>query len=288
LDSLKHFIKRNSNGHGNGHGNAHGPQGNGASSEPLPPPAKEGGHGDHWGCIFRAVEQDAIISLIQDVVATDSRPDGFHAPGGGAAYHSSSSPVRVCVLVAGDTLQSAYPEAQHGTEWPIVVREVVPWANDVEGQVTGECHGALISFFDTRFYANRYKYKAGEQYTFRMSAFAFAVGRASDAEVEIEGGAKVSLKGARAYMPANLGNNPHADIDEYWFHSPLEAPASEAAFEGKRLHALPITMAIPGDFDMSLVLYAAGHTLDPNTDLNTAAEIDLEGYLWLQGYLSDI
>ncbi len=277
MDRLRNFIKRNG-----------GPKGNGSSSEPLPPPAKQGGHGDHWGCIFRAVEQDTMLALIQEVVANDSRPDGFQAPGGGAAYHSSSSPVRVCVLVTGGTLASAYPEAYPGTEWPIVVREVVPWANGVEGQITGDCHGASISFFDTRFYANRYKYRVGERYNFRMSAFAYTVGRASDAEVEIDGGAKVSLKGARAYMPANLGSNNDADIDEYWFHSPLESPPSEAEFAGRRLHALPITMAIPADFEMALTLYAAGHTLDPNTDLAAPEELDLEGYLWLQGYLSDL
>jgi hypothetical protein len=47
-------------------------------------------------------------------------------------------------------------------------------------------------------------------------------------------------------------------------------------------------MAIPGDFDMSLVLYAAGHTLDASTNLDSAEEIDLEGYLWLQGYMADL
>ncbi|MEA2572746.1 MAG: hypothetical protein QOH93_44 [Chloroflexia bacterium] len=277
MDRLRHFIKRNGNSSGNG-----------ASSEPLPPPAKSGGHGDHWGCVFRAVEQDTILALIQDVVANDSRPDGFQAPGGGAAYHSSSSPVRVCVLVAGGTLESAYPEAIPGTEWPIVVREVIPWANGIEGQLSGECHGASVSFFDTRFYANRYKYRVGEQYNFRMSAFAYTAGRASDAEVEIDTGTKVSLKGARAYMPASLGTNTDADIDEYWFHSPIESAASEVEFAGRRLHVLPITMAIPGDFDMSLVLYAAGHTLDASTNLDSAEEIDLEGYLWLQGYMADL
>lgn len=280
MDRLRHLIKRNGRGQS--------PQGNGASSEPLPPHTKQGGHGDHWGCIFRAVEQDTILSIIQDVVAGDSRPDGFQAPGGGAAYHSSSSPVRVCVLVTGGTLASAYPEACHGTEWPIVLREVVPWANGIEGQLAGECHGASVSFFDTRFYANRYKYRVGEPYTFRMSAFAYTVGRASDAEVEIDGGAKVSLKGARAYMPANMGTNADADLDEYWFHSPLELPAAEAEFAGRRLHALPITMAIPGDFEMALTLYAAGHTIDPNTNFDSAEELDLEGYLWLQGYLGDL
>lgn len=286
MDKLSRFIKRDDNGHG--------PGGNGASPQPAEPPAKEGGHGDHWGCIFRAVEQDAIISLIQDVVAEDTRPAGFQAPGGGAAYRSKSASVRVVVLVVGDTLESAYPESQLGTEWPIVINEIVPWSNGIEAQISGECHGASISFFDTRYYENRHKYKVGREYNFLMSAFAYIVGLAPDAEVEIEAGTKVSLKGARAYMPANIGSNPDAEIDEFWFHSPIESATSETEIGGRRLHAFPITMALPNDFEMSLTLYAADHNIDTglgNLDperLRGGEEVDLEGYLWLQGYLSDL
>lgn len=283
MDMLRRFV--------GGDGNER-ERGNGVGKPQEPPPdrvahpAKEGGHGDHWGCVFRSVEQDALVELIREVVESDTEREKFPAVGGGAAYRSAERPVRVCVLVADDTLQSAYPDAAGGLVWPIVVREIVPWRNGFEGQITGECYGAAVSFFDTHFYANKDRYRIDEQYNFHMSAFAYSVNRAPDEEVEIAPGTRVSLKGARAYMPANMGSNQGADIDEFWFHSPLEAAPTEIEFAGRRLWVLPVTMALPDRFDMSVPLYTAEHALDaPACELQP--EDDLEGYLWLQGYLAD-
>lgn len=283
MDKLKRFVRGDDDGQGHTNGNGTGPL---HTSSPPERPAKEGGHGDHWGCVFRSVEQDILVDLIRKVVEGDNRPERFRAPGGGAAYRSTETPVRICVLVADDTLASAYPDAEGGPIWPVLVREIVPWSNGIEGQITGECHGAAVSFFDTHFYANKDRYHLGEEYNFHMSAFAYVVNRAADNEVDIGDGTKVSLKGARAYMPANLGSNQGADIDEFWFHSPLESPPTQSSFAGRRLLTLPITMALPDQFDMSVPLYMADHALDvPARDLQV--EDDLEGYLWLQGYLAD-
>ena len=63
--------------------------------------------------------------------------------------------------------------------------------------------------------------------------------RAADAEYESDIGAKVSLRGAHAYMPANLSNDT-ADIDDYWFHSPLESeppPARRSPSTGLMVEA---------------------------------------------------
>lgn len=275
MDRLRRFANRGRNGHS--------PEG-AEAAEKEPQPTKEGGHGDHWGCIFRGVEQDELIGIVQEVLDRAEQPERFAAKGGGAAYRSPGGPVRVCILVVEDSLVSAYPEAEGGTLWPVVVREIVPWANGYEGQITGECHGAAVSFFDTHFYANSDKYRVGEQYNFRMSAFAYSVGRAPDNEVEVEKGVKVSLRGARAYMPANLTSAQGIDIDEFWFHSPLEAPSHMVEFVGKELQVLLVTMALPEEFDMSAPMYAAEHVLDP-ASTGLLPEEDLEGYLWLQGYL---
>ena len=97
-------------------------------------------------------------------------------------------------------------------------------------------------------------------------------------------GAKISLQGAHAYMPANLSNES-ADIDDYWFHSPLEGEASMAELAGRRLRVFPVTVAIPENFEMSLPLYAAEHVIEPDAAQAAQGE-DLEGFLWLQGYLT--
>ena len=245
--------------------------------------AKAGGHGDHWGCVLRAAEQDELLAFISRVIGEAQGPQMFQAAGAGMAVHAPGDRLSATVLTVDDGLVSAYPEAVEGDTWSIIVSEVIPWANGIEGQIVGECYGAKIAFFDTRFYANRRKYRVGETYNFQMSAFAYMVGRAADAEYESDMGAKVSLRGAHAYMPANLSNDT-ADLDDYWFHSPLEAEPYNAQLAGKRLTVYPIIVAIPEHIEMHLDLYAAAHTR--TLDLaNIQPGDDLEGFLWLQGRL---
>jgi hypothetical protein len=249
--------------------------------------AKPGGHGDHWGCILRNVEEAALLDLIRNVLSEDRQSEVFDVRRNGVAARSQGDSLRVCVLLEDHRLVSAYPEAQGGAIWPVTVKEIVPWSNGLEGQVVGDCFGADARFFDTRFYANRDKYKRGETYNFHVNAFAYTIGPAPDAEVDTGMGAKVSLKGARAYMPADVSNT-EADIDDFWFHSPIEGQMTTAELGGtpKRLRVFPIVMAIPEDFEMSVNLYAAEHVMTPGTDA-LKAEHDLEGFLWLQGYLSN-
>src|SRR5438445_7348874 len=115
---------------------------------------KEGGHGDHWGCVVRASEQDDLLRFIGEVVQSAERPEVFHARGAGLAVISRGERLHARILVVDDQLVTAYPEAEQGTIWPVTVSEIVSWANGVEGQITGTCQGAALSFFDTRFYAN--------------------------------------------------------------------------------------------------------------------------------------
>src|SRR5437868_2900640 len=118
---------------------------------PADSEAKAGGHGDHWGCVLRAAEQDELLGFINTVIQQAEQPEMFQAVGAGMAVHAPGWSLSACVLVVDNKLVSAYPEAQRGDSWLVTVAEIVPWANGVEGQITGECQGAKISFFDTRF-----------------------------------------------------------------------------------------------------------------------------------------
>ena len=262
--------------------------GNGRQPEtgaPAVPEGKAGGHGDHWGCILRAEHQDELLKFLSDVVQSVEQPEMFRAPGVGMAAHSEGDKVCAIVLLVDERVASAYPEGLDGPAWPITISEIVPWANGIEGQISGDCHGAAISFFDTHFYSNQQKYKVGQTYHFNMSAFAYTLSPSEDLEVGVDDlGAKVSLRGAHAYMPP--GADGGADIDDYWFHSPLEGDISEAELCGRRLRIYPVTIALPEEFEMSVNLYAADHVLGPGME-GVKPEDDLEGYLWLQGRLVD-
>lgn len=252
-----------------------------------PPVSKHGGHGDHWGCIFRASNENDLFDFIRDSLAQEGRTERF-LNGVGTAFHSDGERLRVCVLALRGQMVSAYPGAINGPVWPITVREVIPWANEIEGQVAGECNGAAVSFFDTSFYLNRYKYQIGQTYSFEMGALAYTLEPARQTEVESEElGAKISFKGACAYMPASAGPEgpgDGADIDDYWFHSPLSGKIDESGIAGQKLSIYPVTIAIPEHFEMNLDLLAADHVMAPDLADRQPGD-DLEGFLWLQGHL---
>lgn len=224
--------------------------------------------------------------LIQATVASNPRYELFGALRRGMTVHSSEQPLRTRILAKDRQLVGAYPEIVGGPVWPVTLHKITPWANGVEGQLSGDCHGAAVSFFDTRFYANRKKYRPGQTYNFHMAALAYKVGPAQDLEVGVdELGAKVSLKGAHAFMPAASGQNQD-DIDDYWFYSAPNGPVSEVEFASARLKVYPITLALPEEFEMRLPLYAAQHVIAPDM-ASLEPDEDLAGFLWLQGYLSE-
>jgi len=184
-------------------------------------------------------------------------------------------------------LATAYPEVQDGPVWPILIQEIIPWANGIEGQISGTSYGALGRFFDTRFYANANKYRVGETYNFHMGALAYTIGHAPETEAESSIGAKISFKGASAYMPASSGSaGDDAEIDDFWFHSPLEGEPSETALADQTLTAYPIIMAIPNDVELHVTVFAARHTLASDMALIRPGD-DMQGFLWLQGHLAE-
>ncbi len=276
---------RPGNGHAGHGGQEQDPQGrqNGQNLQP-----KAGGHGDHWGCVLTSDRQGELLDYIIRVANSDPHPRHFTGPAGrGLAAYSPGEQVRMAVLVQNNQVVSAYPEIQRGGLWPVEVAKVVPWANGIEGQIEGSCHGARVCFFDTRFYANGHRYRIGSTCNFRMGAFAYVLRRSADIEFEIEGGAGVSWRGAHAYLPAEIGiPEAGADIDDYWFHSPPQGEVSAVEFIGVRLWVYPITIAIPDHFEMSLPLYAADHVRAQDL-AHLRPEDDLDGYLWLQGYMAE-
>jgi hypothetical protein len=92
------------------------------------------------------------------------------------------------------------------------------------------------------------------------------------------------MKGASAYMPASIDNDK-ADIDDLWFHSPLEGEKDLAYLLGPPINSYPIILAIPEGFEMHLTVYAGLHVLAPEMNHVQPGD-DLQGFLWLQGYLA--
>ena len=88
-------------------------------------------------------------------------------------------------------------------------------------------------------------------------------------------------------MPASSGaSGDDSEIDEFWFHSPLEDEPAETMLAEQTLTAYPIIMAIPNDVELHVTVYAAPHALASDMALIRPGE-DLQGFLWLQGHLAE-
>jgi hypothetical protein len=251
--------------------------------------AKEGGQGSHWGTLFPDLDSDQqpLWSLIQAVGEDPAASEPFDAPAGpGLALYGGAGPLQTCVLVdAQNRLVTAFPAVQGGHTWAVTVEELTPWANGLEGQVTGTSHGALIHFFDTRWWANHRRYATGQTYDFVINGLCYVLRPAEARQFELEGGRQASTEGMRAYLPAQAEGEDAGDIDDYWFQSPLDARRYDT-FGEVPLTIYTCALALPDDIPLTLDLYAAPHAQTAAlADLPIGA--DVSGFLWLQGYLAE-
>src|ERR1044072_8071931 len=103
-------------------------RGNGSPRGAIEPAqAKDGGHGDHWGCVLRATESEELLAFVSKVIGDAEQPEVFEARGSGLAVHSSGEQLRGRVLVVNERLETAYPEALGGPIWPVTLSEGVQW-----------------------------------------------------------------------------------------------------------------------------------------------------------------
>ncbi len=82
-------------------------------------------------------------------------------------------------------LVTAFPMARRGTTLPVTIREIQPWGALAEGVIVGNLDGgdtpeefgagAQIGFFDTQFYLNSWRYRAGERLMFELAGLVVAV-----------------------------------------------------------------------------------------------------------------
>ncbi|MEQ2006202.1 MAG: hypothetical protein ABMA26_05340 [Limisphaerales bacterium] len=71
-------------------------------------------------------------------------------------------------------LYTAYPYAAEGSIAAVILDEIQPWGNHVEGTLVGTAsNGQTIAFFDTKFWLNAEHYQVGEAYVFMLAAIAY-------------------------------------------------------------------------------------------------------------------
>jgi hypothetical protein len=199
----------------------------------------------------------------------------------------------------GNRLASLFPFFVTSSQHTVTLRKVNVWESGVEAQITANWGETEIRFFDTQYLINRAWYEAGKNYDFIFSGVAYHAGPAEKLEWTInrhpdeiawmnqllkeegrqhEESFAVNLDGSALFLPANSG-----DVDDYSFHAPVKSVEEFKDWLGQDGWRVRATVMRFGNEDADLDILITRRAW--SSDMPPQIGQDIEGRLWLQGYL---
>lgn len=194
---------------------------------------------------------------------------------------------------------SLFPFFATGSQHTLTLREVSVWEGGLEAQITASWGEGEVTFFDSQYLINRGWYETGKDYDFIFSGMAYSVGPAEKHEWKInrhpdevawvnqqlnkgeephEAACIMSMDGAAMFMPVSGW-----DVDDYSFHAPVKSVTEFKDWLGQDGWRVRATVMRFGDKDADLDILITQRAW--SGDLPPQVGQDIEGRLWLQGYL---
>lgn len=181
------------------------------------------GHGDHWA----AIEKDSTEfiaemlpricqegSVVGKNAFTHSIDDVPNKVGIAFGLQYADTPVNFLALIVGEIekdsnlLWSGYPVCAEGIECRLIIEEVKPWDNGIEGTIEAYVpEGGIISFFDPYFFLNKDSYVVGKEAFVKLGALAYTFQKADQLEIQITEGPMLDIHRQRL-----LEDDPEADV----------------------------------------------------------------------------
>lgn len=283
-----------------------------ASTFLLEQAAGQHGHGAHWApfCdeldeLYRqlpSIQREALVQTGYGEHRTPPRPLPEDWPQG----YQRVWPLRTHGLAAiirsgtpADRLVSLFPFFASGSQHTLRLGEVSVWPGGLEAQITADWTEGEVSFFDSQYLINRAWYEAERQYDFILSGIALDAGPARQLEFQLDrhpdqvawmnqhlrpGEAPheirttVCLEGAAVLLPTQDG-----DIDEYQFRGQVKAVEAFSGWLGQDGWKVRTTLMRSDDEDFDLDILVTRRIWTGEEAPRAGQEI--EGLLWLQGYL---
>ncbi len=278
--------------------------------------------GSHWDPFFEE-GGEAIVKKLPEVIDAATILSGFgsikdpHRPlpeSWAKGYHLIwPQPDRGVVItnVVDDEakvirLCTLYPYWPEGIRHKLAINEVSVWAAGVEAQITFDLGGPEITFYDAQYLLNRSWYEHGQEYDFVLTGIAYSARPAENVEMPYtpnpdqvaweemlaqqrgeeppERPTKIRLGGAAFFFPVEGW-----DVDDYSFCGPIKQVTPFSGFLGQdgwvvRTTVLRLSDRDPEDFDLDVVVTARAWDGDAPPEVGQ----DIEGSLWLQGYLKGV
>lgn len=194
---------------------------------------------------------------------------------------------------------SLFPFFAIGSQHTLTLREVSVWEGGLEAQITAIWGKAEVTFFDTQYLINRAWYETGKDYDFIFSGIAYSAGPAEKQEWQInrhpdevawmnrrlkegeeprEAIYTMTLDGAAMFLPIG-----EWDVDDYSFHAPVKSVEEFEDWLGQEGWRVRATVMRFGDEDADLDIVITRRAWSGEAPPQVGQ--DIEGRLWLQGYL---
>jgi len=199
----------------------------------------------------------------------------------------------------GNHLVSFFPFCTAGSQHTLTLKTVNVWAGGLEAQITASWEDGEITFFDTQYPINRIWYETGRSYDFILTGMAYTAGPAEKREWQLkrhpdevawlnqrlEEGEEpfteaytIRLEGSAMFIPVTGW-----DEDDYSFHAPVKTVTAFQDWLGQDGWRVRATVMRFGDEDADLDIMITRKTWSGQTPPEVGQ--DIEGRLWLQGYL---
>jgi hypothetical protein len=202
----------------------------------------------------------------------------------------------------GNNIVSLFPFFGLGSQNTLIVWEVKVWVSGLEAQITANWGDSIITFFDSQFVINRAWYESGRSYDFILTGIAYNAKPAEIMEINFNRhpdqiawmnqllqknepvekiNCTVGLEGSMFLLPIQGW-----DADDYSFRAPIKSVTEFTdclGQDGWRVRA-PVMCFDNNDADLDIVITRRAWSGSESPKVGQ----DIEGNLWLQGYLWSI
>jgi hypothetical protein len=271
--------------------------------------------GSHWDAFFEDTQQ--ILKRLPTIVQsaepwiggvnqkpTRPLPDEW-IPGFVLVWPNHRQGLMVIISPGKENneLKSFYPFATDGGQHSLIIRQINVWESGVEAQIEVEIGITTIIFFDIAFAKHRLWYEGGKSYEFILMGIAYGAKPSEVMEMPIkhnpdqiswqrvlaenrgepipEEPTILSLRGMAMFMQVDGW-----DIDDYSFRGPIKSVKDvHGEILGQEGWFVRVTVLRFDDNDFNLDILITKRSWQG--DSSPAIGQDIEGRLWLQGYLWD-
>jgi len=273
----------------------------------------EQGHGNHWECLVSLddLTKTHLTNLVQNGMLEDKEEvnaiffeDGIQSTETLFSISLDNDLSALALIVTNrdktaNEFVSGYPFVRVGEKLQLKITEIKEWNNKYEAVIVAETKDEqTISFFDTKYYKNKEKYKIGNYYTFIVSALGYNIEILKDKSFSFEGqkavdwlakiGKEPTLDNEGQIEPVvfDLSNlvsylPRHDDFpDDAEFQSPISSVEKVSAFQ---TDFYKFKIQLIRDPDVFVDLYAK----ESFFERKPTNEDSLRGVIWLQGYLEE-